>query len=374
MQFRKFFILPFILCLLSPLTAQQVTTDATGRQIVTYPDGSWRYFDPADPADQKLAAGQEARRKDSLQLDILQRTQFAMLDAMEAEKEARLQKALLEEQLQEEVRQKDGGEPALIARLQEELSTAQQKLKAREEEKKKWEKYLDYAQELVEAKDEKDLLKWREKLAPSGLLLETSSGEQTAEEVAFTFEPPSKPASFDPTLELSDFPPAIPCRTRLAPFDEMTGSRPLRHAPQVLFKHTNERLRPVLKTEDFITGRGYLTRLGKDVYVFTLDITIASQYAQKEFGMLEKESPLLLQMVSGLRLPLLNAATSTGRLNPVEKTVTYTGRYPLTKNDLKVLRESEIDQIRLIWSTGYEDYTVYDLDFFSRQLNCLEDP
>ena len=42
--------------------------------------------------------------------------------------------------------------------------------------------------------------------------------------------------------------------------------------------------------------------------------------------------------------------------------------------DKSVQREalkSELDKMRVVWRTGYEDYQIYHVDFLINQINCL---
>jgi len=57
----------------------------------------------------------------------------------------------------------------------------------------------------------------------------------------------------------------------------------------------------------------------------------------------------------------------------VNKTTTYNTSYPLNKSQIKRLRDAEIDKVRMIWATGYEDYEVYQVDFFRDLFRCLEE-
>ena len=39
--------------------------------------------------------------------------------------------------------------------------------------------------------------------------------------------------------------------------------------------------------------------------------------------------------------------------------------------DFSMLENGWLDSFGIMWSTGFEDYTVYDVDFMQRQLRCL---
>jgi hypothetical protein len=50
----------------------------------------------------------------------------------------------------------------------------------------------------------------------------------------------------------------------------------------------------------------------------------------------------------------------------------YRTYFSMDKGELKKLQKSEVIKVRMLWSIGYEDYEVNELDFFINQLNCLE--
>ena len=45
--------------------------------------------------------------------------------------------------------------------------------------------------------------------------------------------------------------------------------------------------------------------------------------------------------------------------------------YYINKDDEKLLLSSELDKIKLNFVSGYEDYIIYNVDFFTRQLICI---
>lgn len=367
MQCMHFFVVLFLSYPLI-LMGQELSVDPSGRQIVTWPDGSWRYADPDSPEDQRLIESYQSRQRQLGREEVLIRAKDSLLAAVQAEKKARLDKALLEERLTDMKKSDNRQARASVGTLQAELEEAEGLVKEKERAKKEWEELVEFAEKLALSTDE-EAPAWEEKLKTSGLLL---PGRSDNDRSTLGSTPIPEIAAPDPTLDLLAYPPSEPCDIAPGPVDQMTGTAPMRAASAPLFSFTSERLRPLMGTEEFVTGNGFLTRMDRQNWVFTLEITVASQFAQKEFGMLEKGSLIVLYMISGAQFPLYNAATSTGLLNPVEKSVSYTGRYPIDKRTQKALRSMELDKVRVVWSTGYEDYEIYDLDFFSRQFQCLD--
>ena len=45
--------------------------------------------------------------------------------------------------------------------------------------------------------------------------------------------------------------------------------------------------------------------------------------------------------------------------------------YPINSSVLATLAKGEVDTIRMYWSSGFEEYEVYNLDFFINQIRCL---
>ncbi|MEM8909240.1 MAG: hypothetical protein AAGD05_15445, partial [Bacteroidota bacterium] len=91
-----------------------------------------------------------------------------------------------------------------------------------------------------------------------------------------------------------------------------------------------------------------------------------------EFGVLEKGSILSVKLLNGDAVKLFNTKTSTGTVSKLNKTTVYRGQYLISSDQQKQLKKSEVDKVRIVWSTGYEDYDVYELDFFLDQFNCLD--
>ena len=59
------------------------------------------------------------------------------------------------------------------------------------------------------------------------------------------------------------------------------------------------------------------------------------------------------------------------QLNVQQNAYIYPISFPLERSHLRALSRMEIDKIGIQWSSGYEEYTVYELDFFIKQIECL---
>ncbi len=154
--------------------------------------------------------------------------------------------------------------------------------------------------------------------------------------------------------------------------DEFSGKKRRELAPQQFFTYTSDQLRPYFKDREYITCMANLTALSGGLKYLTLEFTISSPNAQREFGLLEKGSPISLKFLDGTTLKLINTKTDMGTLDPVAKTVTYRGQFSINSGAEKFLKKNEIDLVRVVWSQGYEDYEIYYMDFIADQFRCFD--
>ena len=166
-------------------------------------------------------------------------------------------------------------------------------------------------------------------------------------------------------------PPKRPCELTFDGVDEFSGKSRRDVARQNLFVHTSDQLRPYLKGREYITCNGYLSAISGGYKLLYLHFDILSENAQREFGALEKGSVLSIKFIDGTTIKLANSKTDRGIPNTLEKSVSYRAQYIISASSEKALRKNEVDKVRIVWGTGYEDYEVYDLDFFVNQFNCL---
>ena len=226
-----------------------------------------------------------------------------------------------------------------------------------------------------------------------GYLLDEGADQATRDEATAAALPGGTPATLpqtpdrlatDPTAERADgfvaydrrsdtryTPPLPTCSPAFDGVDEFTGKRRVALAPEVFFTYTSPELKPFLKSESLVTCEAWLTRTGKTTILETR-YTIRSQFATKEFGVLPKGSQMTLRTVGGQRLTLKNQVQSQAEYDPVEKVSTYRGRYPLSRSAQKFLIDALLDEVRVMWGTGFDDYPLFDLAILQRQLGCLD--
>ncbi len=165
-------------------------------------------------------------------------------------------------------------------------------------------------------------------------------------------------------------PPAPACEFAYEGKDDRGRFRRDLHK-QVLFTHTDERLRPFLKDKNYLTCEGYFTQLGGFRYL-SLQFTFAYPNAREAYGFIEKGSYLMIKLINGQFITLFSGKMDKGAVDTETGLLTYLVHYPIDQSQINILKRSEADTALVAWSSGYEEYQVYDLGFFISQLRCLD--
>ena len=103
----------------------------------------------------------------------------------------------------------------------------------------------------------------------------------------------------------------------------------------------------------------------------TIEFQIASSHSQSNFGSLQEGSLLRIKLMNDEFVSLYNLKTNEGRIDPYTGYTIFSAQYAIGKQEMKKLRTSEMDKMRVMWSTGFEDYDVYNIDLLINQINCL---
>ncbi len=398
-----------LLCLLAgtELSAQKVIVNDSNEKIIIFPDGSWRYYDeskdqiPAepkneepspDPIKQKERDRKETKRKKKktkqrksshrygvelpyeeqlAQQQAVERAEeaaVAELKANDALKEARINRIVKQEELRLANEDVETGLEE-VEKLEKALAEAKVLEEAAKSRKKAAEKYTRLCQKMIDMPKKKrdKLLAKLDATNTSDMGTLSLSQSERSEESGLSGNS-KKSASY---RNVMTDPPRPDCDIAFEGVDEFSGKRRRDMAPQLLFTHTSEQLAPYMKERNYISCEGFISSSSGGFRYLTLQITIASELAQREFGVLEKGAPITIRFLDGSTTRLYTNVTEIGIVNPVDRLTQYTTTYTITSGAEKQLRKKEVDKIRMQWGTGYEDYEVYELDFFSDQLRCL---
>lgn len=167
-------------------------------------------------------------------------------------------------------------------------------------------------------------------------------------------------------------PPRQRCSYAFEGQDTESGAMRRDLEAELLFTYTDERLRPYLQDKEYLACEAYLSSVGGYRFL-TLDFTFAYPNAQEAYGFIDQNSVLTLKLLNGDIINLRAASLDRGQYDTVKQELTYSVYYPVDRSYIGLLKASELDLIRVFWSSGFEEYSIHQMDFFQRQFQCLGD-
>ncbi len=137
------------------------------------------------------------------------------------------------------------------------------------------------------------------------------------------------------------------------------------------FGYTHPKLKPYFKDKHFLVCEASLVQISNKNYL-NLYVTIASKDAIKNYGYIEKNSQLKIELISGELIYLPNIQNAMGELESYTGNTKYLVTLPIDKSTMKQLSKSEVDKIGIMWSSGYEQYEILHVDLLMNQIDCLK--
>lgn len=164
--------------------------------------------------------------------------------------------------------------------------------------------------------------------------------------------------------------PEIPCQLAFEGTDEQSGQYVRFSQAELLFTHTDETLRPYLEGKEYLSVHASVLSQGGYRYL-KLRLSFANPNAIQTYGYLDKGSLLSLHLLDGNFLHLRSAAVSNGIWDEQRRELYYEVSYPIDRSMISTLRQSDLNYLQLFWSSGFEEYDIYQVDVLQRLLNCL---
>ena len=161
------------------------------------------------------------------------------------------------------------------------------------------------------------------------------------------------------------------CSITFNGMDESLDQKRIEHGPQHLFGHTSEKLKHVLKKKNFLNCNAYLTLLDGDFYL-NLDLELATKDASKSYGYIDKNDLVKLTFINGENFIANSIYKAEGKLEQYSGHTKYEAVYRLQDINMELIKDLELDKLAIIWSSGYEEYPVYEIDLLQRQLECIK--
>lgn len=162
----------------------------------------------------------------------------------------------------------------------------------------------------------------------------------------------------------------IPCEVSYEREIINTGSKRVDLAPQYFFSFTHPELKSFYKYNNFINAYCQLSK-NNGVLHLNVNIKLSSSVARENYGVISAENVMSLKLINASQVDLKCIKGSSGESNDEQNHTIYALSYELDKSQIKKLRKYEIDKVGIEWSSGYEEYEVYEIDAIMNQLACM---
>lgn len=168
-------------------------------------------------------------------------------------------------------------------------------------------------------------------------------------------------------------PPQVPCEGGIYAIDPTTNKDRWETGASQLFSHTDIALEQMFPKADLITCTGYLTAFSGGIRLLNLEFVVATTNASHIFGNIPSGELIELTFLDGQSIQLFNGLPSNGQWIPSRNAYVAKGRYNLGFREEKLLRSQEVQSVLVRWGKVQETYLIYEVDFFQRQLACLDE-
>ncbi len=392
MQFRKILYLSLfnLLFLSLALNAQELRKNAKGERIIVYPDGTWEYFNKSkrsaknteetDPFSYPTFNGEIAPLENPIELTqedarkmATRHSQLAKAAASIAQQradDARYNRKRIEDYLN---RNRQAGKLSFdeIQRLTQQVEAAKQtEIRTRQEANMAEQEFTKSEEVISKGNFSTEFQSTFQ--AKTGLQNPQASSlannDQFYQQLPMIdFSVSSSP--FNHRLKQT---PKQECNYDFEGKDPLNGQYRKDLAKESLFTYTDERLRLYLKDKEYLQCDAFMTKLGGNYRFLTLEFAFAYPNAREAYGFIEKGSMLIIKLLNGGFIQLRSGKMDNGQYDTESEMLTYKVNYLITPNFLNSLKTMEVDSIIVTWSSGYEEYEVFNLDFFQRQVKCLD--
>jgi hypothetical protein len=184
--------------------------------------------------------------------------------------------------------------------------------------------------------------------------------------------PQARFVKYDASKDVILNPPSRLCAVEFDGKDAFTGQYKKVLKGQLLFTHTEDFMRATMGNKDYIACEAQVSQVQGGFTYLNLIFKIASRDAQRTFGLLDKGSPIAFKFINGKTSTFSNTKTDIGVLDQSGQYTIYKATCELVGTAPKILKDNELDVIRVAWSAGFEDYEIVNMDVIQDLLKCLE--
>ncbi|MEL6667564.1 MAG: hypothetical protein AAFP08_01255 [Bacteroidota bacterium] len=170
--------------------------------------------------------------------------------------------------------------------------------------------------------------------------------------------------------DIRSIPPERACNLAYEGIDEDSGDYVRLTRSERFFSHTDPSLRPYLEGREYLECHAHIYQI-RGFHYLQLEIVFANPNAITTYGFLPEESVLSLHLLNGSYVSLRAAQAANGSWDAAKGLLSYQVSFPIDRALVNQLRQSELDFVRLYWSSGFEEYDIYQVSLIQEMLACV---
>lgn len=161
------------------------------------------------------------------------------------------------------------------------------------------------------------------------------------------------------------------CKLLSKGIDQNTGKKKVALESKDFFYFVHPSMQNQATALPYLTGKVSIVSIGKDIFLL-LNISIKSKEAVRSYGYVSYGSSLRLTLMNRDYLYLKSATESRGTYNEESGYTNYYIYYLLDNGQQRSLKRYEVDEVGMMWTSGFEKYEIFNVDELKRQLTCIE--
>ena len=138
------------------------------------------------------------------------------------------------------------------------------------------------------------------------------------------------------------------------------------------FGYTSKRLENYFKAQEYLTCTASIEKLAGD-YFINLELRFKSKDVKKSYGKIKAGDFMKVLFVNGLSIFLKATEDSEAFIEQYTGNTIYKVKYKFKdKEDFSSSSRHYLDTVGLMWSSGFEEYVIYQVDYLQNQVFCIE--
>ncbi len=147
--------------------------------------------------------------------------------------------------------------------------------------------------------------------------------------------------------------------------------RLIQYAKTPFFNYTPTTIKPYYREKDYMRAKVSIENIDGDYYL-VLNLEFESKDIKKSYGGVRKGEKLYINFIDQSRIYLTSFIDAIPYVEELTGYTKYELVYEIDKESRQQLERNYLDKIGIMYSSGFEEYVIYNVDEISNQLKCID--